>query len=106
LQSDEPSDPVLLDALGWAHYRAGAVGRAHALLAAAVNGASEEPGPHFHLSFVYADEKKRALARTELTAALDSKRPFPERLQALRLLREISSEPTPKGTASATSAGQ
>ena len=105
LQSDFPSDPLLLDTLGWAHYRAGGAARARALLAAAVNGAPEEPGPHFHLAAVYASEGKPDLARSELRAALDSKRPFPERLQALRLLRGTSGPP-PKGTGSATSAGQ
>jgi predicted Zn-dependent protease len=104
LQSDLPSDPLLLDTLGWAHYRAGVAARARALLAAAVIGAPEEPGPHFHLAAVYASERKPDLARSELKAALDSRRPFPERLQALRLLRGNSSEPTPKGTG--TSAGQ
>jgi Flp pilus assembly protein TadD len=87
LESDLPSDPLLLDSLGWAHYRAGATSRARAILEAAVNGAPEEPGPHFHLAAIYAGEGKPDLARGELKAALDSKRPFPERLQAMRLLR-------------------
>ena len=87
LQSDRPSDPLLLDDLGWAHYRAGDTNRARALLQAAVNGAPDEPRPHFHLAALYAREEKADLARGELKAALDSKRPFPERLEAMRLLR-------------------
>jgi len=103
LESDLPSDPLLLDSLGWAHYRAGATDRARALLEAAVNGAPDEPGPHYHLAAIYAREKKADLARGELKAALESKRPFPERLEAMRLLRGSSPEPAPKGTASAGS---
>ena len=106
LRSDLPSDPVLLDSLGWAHFRAGATGPGRHLLEAAVNVAPDEPGPHYHLAAIYAREKKWDLARTELKAALDSNRPFADRLDAMRLLRENSSLPTPKGSASATSSGQ
>jgi tetratricopeptide (TPR) repeat protein len=104
LRSDKPSDPLMLDTLGWAHYRVEDTHRARELLEAAVKGAPEEPGPHFHLAAVYAREKKTDLARKELNAALDSHRPFPERLDALRLLRENSPAPTPKGNARVSSA--
>ena len=88
LQGDQPSDPLLLDTLGWLHSRAGHATRARTLLEAAVRGAPEEPAPHYHLAAVYAREKKLDLARGELKAALDSNRPFPERLEAMRLLRD------------------
>jgi predicted Zn-dependent protease len=87
LQSDMPSDPLLLDSLGWALYRTGVTSRARTLLEAAVNGAPDEPSPHFHLAAIYAGEKRAGLARSELKAALDSKRPFAERLDAMRMLR-------------------
>src|SRR6266851_2513560 len=87
LQSDMPSDPLLLDNLGWALYRTGVTSRARTLLEAAVDGAPDEPSPHFHLAAIYAREKRADLARSELKAALDSKRPFAERLDAMRLLR-------------------
>ena len=87
LQSDMPSDPLLLDSLGWALFRTGVTSRARTLLEAAVNGAPDEPSPHFHLAAIYAREKRADLARSELKAALDSKRPFAERLDAMRLLR-------------------
>jgi tetratricopeptide (TPR) repeat protein len=94
LQSDHPSDPLLLDALGWALYRAGDRTRGRASLEAAVTGAPDEPSPHYHLAAVYARENKAELARSELKAALDSNRPFPERFDAMRLLRGSSSGPT------------
>jgi predicted Zn-dependent protease len=88
LQADVPSDPLLLDALGWMLYHAGHKRRARELLEAAVKGAPEEPSPHFHLAAVYAQENRKDLAREEVKAALDSHRPFAERLEALRFLRE------------------
>lgn len=93
LGSDAPSDPLLLDSLGWMHYRAGATARGRELLQAAVSLAPDEPGPHFHLAAVYSREKKSDLARSELKAAVDSKRPFAGRLDAMRLLRESSQRP-------------
>ena len=88
LQRDSPSDPLLVDVLGWLHYRAGDMRRARELLEAAVRTVPEEPRPHFHLAALYAHEGKRDLARTELDAALRSGRPFAERLDALRMLRK------------------
>lgn len=105
LQSDRPSDPLMLDTLGWVNYRAGKTGRAREFLAAAVKGAPDDPSVHFHLAAVYLEERNMDLARTELKAALDSPRPFPERLEALRLLRENAAASTPKGKARTSSAG-
>jgi len=100
LRADMPADPLLLDTLGWVHYRAQDTRRARGLLEAAVRGAPDEPSVHFHLAAVYARQKKMDLAREELKAALDSNRPFPERLDALRLLREIGGASSPKEKAS------
>ena len=91
LENDKPSDPLLLDALGWVLYRAQDTRRARELLEAAVKGAPDEPSLHFHLAALYAQEKMKDRAREELKAALDSRRPFAERLDAMRLLRENSS---------------
>jgi predicted Zn-dependent protease len=96
LRGDMPSDPLLLDTLGWVHFRAQDTRRARALLQAAVKGAPDEPSLRFHLAAVYAREEKMDLARRELKAALDSNRPFAERLDALRLLREIGGPTTRK----------
>jgi predicted Zn-dependent protease len=103
LHADEPSDPTLLHSLGWAHHHAGDPARARVLITAAVNGDPDEPRFHFHLALVYAAQNEVDLARSELEAAVRSKRPFPERLDALRLLRERSSAPTPGETATAAS---
>ena len=99
LQTDMPSDPLLLDTLGWVHYRAQDTRRARELLDAAVKGAPEEPSLLFHLATVYVREKKMDPAREQLKAALDSNRPFAERLDALRLLREIGAISSPNENA-------
>ena len=97
LAGDRPSDPLLLDALGWILFRANnQLPRGRELLEAAVKGAPEEPSPHFHLAVVYAQQRRTDAAERELKAALGSERPFPERLDALRLMRENSTLATPK----------
>ena len=88
LEGDSPSDPLLVDALGWLQYRAGDLRRAHELLESAVKNMPEEPEPHFHLASVLAREQHPELARGELQAALSSDRPFAQRLEAMRLLRQ------------------
>jgi len=88
LQADLPADPLQMDALGWLLFRAGDLPRARSLLETAVQGAPDEPGPRFHLATLCARQGEPARAREELKIALDSPRPFPERLEAMRLLRE------------------
>ncbi len=100
LQDDRPSDPSLLDALGWMLARAGETARARALLQAAIKAAPDEPSTRFHLAAVYARERQPELARAELRAALDSGQPFPERLDAIRLLRESADDAKAKPAAS------
>ncbi len=98
LRGDMPSDPSLLDALGWLSYKAKDTRRGRELLEAAERGAPEEPSFHYHLAMVYAQDNEAALAREELQAALDSPRPFPERIDAVRLLRQNDSAAVPKGS--------
>ncbi len=90
LGADQPSDPTLLDMLGWVLFRTGDVHRGRELLEAAVKVAPEDPSLHFHLGAVYLEARNIGLARKELTLAVDSPHPFPERLDALRLLRDNS----------------
>jgi len=103
LQGDMPSDPQLLDALGWMNYQAHDTTRARALLEAAVKGAPEEPSLHYHLAMVYLQDNALPAARQELQLALDSPNPFAEKLDAVRRLREESTPPAAKGKVSVTS---
>ena len=88
LGTDHPSDPVFLDALGWLEAQAGDPKRARRLLEAARDAAPDEPASHYHLAVLYERQKRTDLAREELKAAVESGRPFAERLEALRLLRQ------------------
>src|SRR6266852_3770739 len=60
----------------------------------------------YKLAALYARENRAGLARSELEAALDSKRPFPERLEAMRLYRAYSSASTPTKAAGSNSPGR
>jgi tetratricopeptide (TPR) repeat protein len=104
LRNDTPSDPLLVDALGWVQFKAGNAPRARDLLETAVKDAPEEPSLHFHLAALYAQGREQARARGELKLALDSPRPFPERLDAMRLLRESQPASAAKGNAAVTPA--
>jgi tetratricopeptide (TPR) repeat protein len=115
LQNDRPSDPLLLDTLGWMYVRSGDIGRARELLESAVKGAPEEPAVRFHLATVDARENRLDSARRHLQSALDSNRMFDERVDALRLLREIGGaddsqrtprEGSPQGKSSALPGGR
>jgi tetratricopeptide (TPR) repeat protein len=103
LRGDTPADPALLDALGWLSYKANDLPRARALLELAVQDAPEEPSHRYHLAMVYAQDGETARAREELQAALDSPRPFPERIDAVRLLRLNDNAQTQNGKLSVTS---
>jgi hypothetical protein len=79
---------MLLDALGHCTPASARRTRARELLEAAAKAAPDEPRARFHLGALYARTGEAGLARTELKAAVESGRPFPERLDALRLLRD------------------
>jgi predicted Zn-dependent protease len=96
LENDRPSDPLLIDALGWILLRGNQPARGRELLEEAVKGAPEEPRLHFHLAVAYTQLHKRDAAARELKAAVASERPFAERLDALRMMRENSALATPK----------
>jgi len=90
LESNAPSDPLVLGAMGWVYLKAAhKAKRARELLEAAAKDAPEELGVRFHLAVAYTRTGKTELARRELRAALESGRPFEEEPDARRLLREI-----------------
>jgi tetratricopeptide (TPR) repeat protein len=103
VRADTPSDPGLLDALGWMAYRAHDKLHARELLEAAVKGSPDEPRFHYHLAAVYADDKQLIRAREELKTALASPNAVPGRIDAVRRLRQGDASVTPKGGVGETS---
>ena len=93
LANDRPSDPQLLDALGWMQHQAGRDDLARPLLEVAVEHSSDEPSARFHLGSVYLASGASDRGREELRRAVESPRPFPERLEAMRLLRGDPARP-------------
>ena len=93
LANDRPSDPQLLDALGWMQHQAGRDDLARPLLEVAVEHSSDEPSARFHLGSVYLASGASDCGREELRRAVESPRPFPERLEAMRLLRGDPARP-------------
>src|SRR5262249_16693688 len=87
LARHRPSHPQLLAALGWMQHRAGRDELARPLLELAVEPSPDEPSTRFHLGSVYLASGANDRGREELRRALDSPRPFPERLEAMRLMR-------------------
>ncbi len=92
LRNDRPSDPQLLDALGWMQHQAGHDAEARNLLETAVEHSPDDPSVRFHLGTVLLALGDTARGRQELQHAVDSPRQFPERLEAMRLVRQ---EPPP-----------
>lgn len=88
LAADRPSDPQLLDALGWMQHQAGRNDLARPLLELAVEHSPDDPSTRFHLGSLYLGAGSGDRGREELRRALDSPRPFPERLEAMRLMRD------------------
>jgi len=79
-------DPVLLDTLGWAHYRNGNPQRAVQLLERALAASDRVPVIRYHLGMAYLAAEDRVGARRELTAVAESGGDFPGLADALREL--------------------
>ena len=76
-----------MDALGWMQHLAGQDALARGLLETAVERSPDDPSARFHLGSVALAQGDTARGREELQRAVDSRRLFPERLEAMRLLR-------------------
>jgi tetratricopeptide (TPR) repeat protein len=75
----ENSDqPVYVDTLGWAQYKAGNIQKAVELLKRAADKAPDIPVIRYHLGLAYQQQGDKAAARTNLEAALKRAPNFPE----------------------------
>jgi predicted Zn-dependent protease len=82
---EDSRNPVYLDTVGWAAYRAGDVKEASEALDRAAK-ATDDPVIHYHLAIVLRKMGKDEAARAHLKKAVDANVAFPGRDQARALL--------------------
>lgn len=86
---DNPTDPRLLDTLGWIYCRQEKYAEALKYLQKAVDQAPKHPVLQYHLGFCAAKLGDTAAARQALETALASESKFPEREEAQKLLESL-----------------
>ena len=85
-----PGDPAISNTLGWILLQQGDVARATELLARAAKGLPNEPSVRYRYASGLAKSGNPERARAEVSSALSLDKPFPEREQAVALLRELN----------------
>lgn len=85
----QPSNPYLLDTLGWAHLKLGHHQDALRLVKQATAKAPDHPVLNYHLGVIYAQSGDKKEARVHLTQALQAKQPFPWAQDARALLARL-----------------
>jgi Flp pilus assembly protein TadD len=83
-----PASGSIADTLGWILYQQRSLDRAALLLEQAARALPSAPQVRYHLAVVYAEQGKRAQARSELEHALKGPR-FPEAAEAQKLLETL-----------------
>lgn len=89
LEVDAPANASVQGAIGWVYAQAGQTASALQWLKLAALNAPDDPAIRYHLASAYAQGKDVTAAKAELKRALDSERPFAERLEAQRLARAL-----------------
>jgi Flp pilus assembly protein TadD len=84
-----PSNPLVIDTLGWALFQAGQTERALQVLRDARLRAPDNADIHFHLATVLAKSGRMTEAREEVEAALKPGKPFEHSKDAESLLRTL-----------------
>jgi tetratricopeptide (TPR) repeat protein len=88
-QRQRPEDPVVLDTLGWVHYKRGDMESATALLTHAVEKAPDNGALNYHLGQVLFDSNRLEDAREKLEAAMADDKDFAGKAAAKALLEKI-----------------
>jgi len=88
--ADNPTDPRLLDTLGWIHCQQQDFAGAKNLLEKAVAKAPEHPVLNYHLGYCLARLGEKEAARIALARALAAKGDFPQREAAQKLKDSLS----------------
>ena len=82
---EKSQNPLYLDTVGWADYRAGKYQQAAEILARAAAG-SDEPVIQYHLGMALRQVGQEEAARAHLKRAVEAKADFPGRSEAVALL--------------------
>lgn len=85
----KPDNPAIIDTLGWILVEQGDYKRATALLQKAVAAAPKAPAIRYHLAQAWLKSGDKVKAREELERLLAGETAFPERDEALGLLRQL-----------------
>ncbi len=85
-----PDSPVVLDTIGWAHYKLGSSEAAVVNLSESVRRAPENPVYHYHLGMAYADAGRFDQAARALQQALSSRTDFPYAASAKTALQDLA----------------
>lgn len=86
---DNPTDPRLLDTMGWIYCRQKKYAEAKKYLAKAVEEAPDHPVLQYHLGVCTAKLGDTATARQALEKALAAEGKFPQREEAQKLLKSL-----------------
>ena len=85
-----PERAEIIDTYGWLLIKNGSVEQGLTLLEKAAKRAPENGDIRYHLAAGLAQAGEKSRARRELTAALDSGKPFSEKAAAQALLNELN----------------
>jgi predicted Zn-dependent protease len=85
----QPDNPVVLDTVGWIHYRQGNLLQAFAYIEKAVEQDNTGPILHYHLATVLYQTGRSGEARIQLEQALATNTDFYGRDDAERLLGKL-----------------
>ena len=85
----DSDNPVLLDTLGWVHFKRGELAQALPVLQRAQLAAPKLPEISYHLGMAYYRNGRKEEARVQLAKALERERPFPGREEAQQVLDSL-----------------
>ena len=88
-EQQRPEDPVVLDTLGWVHYKRGDLETAKTMLTSAVEKAPEHGALNYHLGQLLVDINQLVEAREKLEAAVADDKDFAGKDAAKRLLEKL-----------------
>jgi tetratricopeptide (TPR) repeat protein len=84
-----PTNPAVLDTLGWIHFLRGSYAEAVTILQESVARDPDNPVIHYHLGMTYYKISEYDKAKETLTKALSLQRDFRGSEEAIRILEEI-----------------